>query len=257
MEFKKQDHRRGVDEHSHGNREIYVPRQGKRQYDRHDGTGRGFRNSKKDGAGQHNWGNDVEEELHNAINLEEIAQVPPSEQAIIEKADHIGKGIEDEPEKNEKPAETIAEEKQLTLEEFRKQQLQARKNFQNKELFRARRERVADVVEGNAVHPLTTSEDDNLIQPSITAKPKKKKIQRSHKAVVVENTVIGFSPTTFPTKPAQNRKNIRLDKSKTEKGKEVLRLGGEHRENRGRGSAAPRAERINVEDMRNFPVLKA
>lgn len=264
MEYKKPDSRRGTTEH--GNRETYVPRQGKRQYDRHDGTGRGFRNSKKEGAGQHNWGNEVEEELNNVNGVDEVSQVPASDQANIEKSEQIGKGIE-ETEKTEEVDQAKKEaeeqkEKQLTLEEFRKKQQEARKNYQNKELFSVRQERSVDFPADQEVQKISAVTDDDLIKSSITSKPKKKKVQRSQKVVAVEKEVIGFSPNA--------RRAPRPDRPKPVEGApqngEQRREGGERGgfrgrgrgDFRGRGRGAQRGgpSKINIQDDKSFPVLK-
>jgi len=271
MEYKKQDSRRGID---HSGRDTHVARQGKRQFDRRDGTGRGLRNSKKEGAGQHNWGNEVEEELNDLKGVEEVSQVPLAEQVNIEKSEEIGKGIEEsettkEQEENTKPE--VPKEKQLTLEEFRKQQQQARKTFQNKELFAARQERTADFPADEQVQKITTLTDDDLIKASITNKNKKKKVQRSQKTVVLEKDAIGFSPNA--------RRVPRADKPKVEGSQqngehhEGGRPRGDQKDGRPRGDqkdgrprddqkdGRPRGPRpgprkINVQDDKLFPVLK-
>jgi len=278
MEFKKQDLRRGTSDKTYGNRETYTPRQGKRQFERRDGTGRAHKNSKKEGAGQHNWGNDIEEELNIVDKVEEIAQVPEVNEPIIEKADQIGKGIEETTEKTNEVAENPPakpQEKQLTLEEFRKQQKEARKKYQNKELFSVRQERTADVIENAEVVKIATSEDEELIKASTTSKPKKKKVQRSQKTVLVEKDVIGFSPNA--------RRLPRTDKPKTsENPKPFKKEGDEQSSNTPRRESGERPERgergpfrgprgrgdfkgnsrggfkksVDIDDVKSFPVLK-
>jgi len=252
MEYKKPDSRRGTD---HSGRDTYVPKQGKRQFDRHDGTGRGLRNSKKEGAGKHNWGNEVEEELNNAIGVEEVSQVPVSEQANIEKSEQIGKGVEGE-KSEEQTSETKPEapkEKLLSLEEFRKQQQAARKAFQNKELFVARQERSVDSPADEQVQKITGSVDDDLIKASTTSKNKKKKVQRSQKIVIVKKDVIGFSPNV--------RRVPRTDRPKVEDSHQngERREAGRPREvqkgERPHGSR-PGPKKINSQDDKLFPVLK-
>jgi len=275
MEFKKPDSRRGISDQ--GNRENYAPRQGKRQFDRHDGTGRGFRSSKKEGAGQHNWGNEVQEELNNVNGLEEVSQVPASEQANIEKSEQIGKGIEEESsekkEENEKAKVEAQKEKQLTFLEYRKQQEQARKYVQNKELFASRQERSADFPADEQVQKIESTVDEDFIKSSVAPKTKKNKTQRSQKIVVLEKELIGFTPHV--------RRQPRADKPRAPEGSQ-RREGGEkkgdekpqRREGGERG--APRANnyrgdyqgrprnnnqrggqnKLNIEDEKSFPTLK-
>jgi len=273
MEYKKQDSRRGTSDKANKNRDTYAPRQGKRQFERRDGTGRAHKDSKKEGAGQHNWGNEVEEELNTVNKVEEIDQVPVSEQPYIEKSEHIGKGIEETAETTEETPEektpAAPEEKKLTLEEFRKQQKEARKNYQNKELFSARQERTADVIENAEVVKISLSEEDDLIKASTSSKPKKKKVQRSQKTVVVEKEVIGFSPNarrvprTDKPKVSENHKPEKREgneqsapTARRDRGEygsfKGARGRGDFKEN-GRGGFK---KSINIDDMKSFPVLK-
>lgn len=268
MEYKKHDSRRGVD---HGNRETYVPRQGKRQFDRHDGSGRGFRNSKKEGAGQHNWGNEVEEELNNMNNVDEVSQVPVSEQANIEKSEQIGKGIEEGEKTSENKDEVKSnKEKQLTLEEYRKQQLEARKSFQNKQLFSVRHERTVDFPADEEVQKISAATDEDLIKPSVSSKSKKKKVQRSQKTVTVETEVIGFAPNRRlpradkPRLPEGGQRREDDDRKPYQSSQPRVNANRQDNRDRNRGGFRPRGRdqprtterRINIDDMKSFPVLK-
>jgi plasminogen activator inhibitor 1 RNA-binding protein len=93
----------------HGRGGRAPPRDGKRQYDRRSGTGRG-KEIKKDGGGAHNWGSDKDEAktMEEMVNVEEVAadEEPKNEEApaFEEEPEH-----EPEPEPEQDNTMTYAE----------------------------------------------------------------------------------------------------------------------------------------------------
>lgn len=86
--YKKVDHTKTGMKHTP--REGYVARDGKRQYDRHDGTGRAHEGDKKQGAGKGNWGKpeDAIADANAPVTDEAAAAAAPVEQTPKEPEVH-------------------------------------------------------------------------------------------------------------------------------------------------------------------------
>lgn len=146
----------------------------RREFERHDGTGRGHEDEKRGGAGRGNWGTPIEGEPVEEAADEETPVVEPAEaEAAVEEG------------AAEEPAPPVVEEvKELSLEEY-EQQLAEKKAALNK----ARAARTIDASELTGLKALERKEEDN---PLGLSSMKEKKAPKAKERKEVAKVEAGF-----------------------------------------------------------------
>jgi len=206
-----------------------APRGGKREFDRHDASGRGHETEKRHGAGRGNWGAEGDEikEATEKLNLEggeeADADVPPPEE----------------------------EEKQLTLEEYEALMAEKRAglNAQREAAFKV------DDSQFKGMKTHEKVEEDlgltlNKNAKTVGANKAGRERERKDKEVVVD---VGFKIQSAEERgPARGGRNSRGGDRRNNRGGSGR---GGRQSGAGRGGRGGRGAAINVEDTNAFPSL--
>lgn len=208
----------------------------RREFDRHDGTGRGYETSKRGGGGRGNWG--VEDGSADAAEAETRVEETVEKPVAVEGEEPAA---EEQTEQQEAPA--VEEAKELSLEEY--EAILAEKKA---ELNRARQARTIDTSEFENLKILNKDEEEQE-NPLEVSSSKEKKGPRAKERKEVQTVETGFKVVDTTTGDRRGR------------GDRGSRGGGRGRGFGGRGGDRPysggrgRGAAINVEDTRAFPSL--
>lgn len=199
----------------------------KREYDRHDGTGRGHEVEKRGGGGKGNWGTETDE----------LAAAESIEKITLAEGEEAG---ENAPQEEEEP--------QLTLEEYEAQMAEKRAilNAQKESAFKA------DASQFEGMKTFEKKEEDlglELVKNAKTIGSNKAGInkQRKEREVVVD---VGFRVVSESERKDRARGN--------RSGRGGNRSGNRGGNTAGRSGGRPRGGRggqINVDDTSAFPSL--
>jgi len=206
-------------------------RAGKREFDRHDASGRGHETEKRHGGGRGNWGAEGDESK--------------------EMAEKLNLGAEGE-EADGSEAEAVApEEKQLSLEEYEALMEEKRTglNVQRDASFKV------DKAQFQGMKTFEKEEEDvglslNKNSKSIGANKAGRERERKERDVVVD---VGFRVQSTEEAPARNDRSGRGRGGDRRAGGRGRSSGGRGRSSSGRGRSGSAS--INVGDTNAFPSL--
>jgi plasminogen activator inhibitor 1 RNA-binding protein len=243
------------DRNTKGGRGRPPVREGKRQFERRSGTGRG-KEIKKDGGGARNWGNEknVAKDSEGVIQEDEVraegediakaeAEVIPTEGATPEDVDNV-----------EAPEPEKEEEKTMTLEEY----LQSKLKIDN-ELLKPKAARSVESSEFAGLAPKVTVEENFLVMGA-GAKTSRKKEATKEKDDDKTKLDLGFRVGGYNSDRRDgDRREGRGGRGSGEDRREGRggrggrdgRGSGERRGAGGRGRGAP----VSVLDPNAFPSL--
>eukprot|EP00879_Flechtneria_rotunda_P001677 GHRR01001837.1.p1 GENE.GHRR01001837.1~~GHRR01001837.1.p1 ORF type:complete len:348 (+),score=117.88 GHRR01001837.1:182-1225(+) len=220
----------------------------RREFDRHDGTGRGYEAQKRGGGGRGNWG--PEDGSADAPNAEEAATVEEPEKVVAQAEEAAAAEGDAAAGENEEQIPPVEEIKELTLDEY-----EAMLAEKKAELNKARQARTIDTSEFANLKPLKKDEqeDENPLEVSNSKEKRGPRAKERKEIVTVETNFQVGAP-----EPRSNRgRGERGGRGRGGRGSFGRSNGGDRPERPygGRGGRGERGAHINVEDTSAFPSL--
>lgn len=214
----------------------------RREFDRHDGTGRGYETSKRSGGGRGNWGAE-----DGSAELRDETIEPRAEEAAEKPA--AAEGEEAPAEETEQQEPAVEEPKEMTLEEY--EAILAEKKA---ELNKARQARSIDTSEFANLKMINKDEEEQE-NPLEVSTSKEKKGPRAKERKEVQTVEVGFKVVDNNAGERRGRGD-RGGRGGRGRGFGGPRGGGggDRPYSGGRGGRGGSAA-INVEDTSAFPSL--